>query len=107
MADVPVRHDKRHCPELVTTLKYSESVKRFCPEIIISNKTVIGVRGHKWGIHKLLLPRGVLRIGHGAFSYCVNATTVHLPDTLTHVYDSAFEGCRMITSLTLPDTLTH
>ena len=85
----------------------SSSVKRFCSEIIIINKEVIGVRERKWYIHNIVIPQGVLRIGSKALSYCINATSIQLPDTLTHVYDSAFEGCKMITFLTLPDTLTH
>ena len=36
-------------------MEHSESVKRFCSEIIIINQTVIGVRGFKWCIHNVVI----------------------------------------------------
>ena len=53
-------------------------------------------------IKKIVVKKGVTRIGDGAFFYCYNATSVSLPGTLTSIGKSAFRSMS-ITSITIPD----
>ena len=47
------------------------------------------------------------RLGYGAFQYCLNITSITLPEGMTHVDGYAFYCCENLTSVTLPSTLTE
>ncbi len=47
----------------------------------------------------------VVGIGWGAFEYCVNLTSIQLPNTLRFIGFSAFWGCCNLTSIKLPDSV--
>lgn len=54
----------------------------------------------------VVIPKGVLRIGHSAFQKCDSLINVILPDGLTNIGFSAFSGCTGLTRVTLPEGLT-
>lgn len=47
----------------------------------------------------------VTTIGSGAFSMCVNLTSIALPPSVKRIGASAFEACRNLTDITLPEGL--
>jgi len=47
------------------------------------------------------LPKGVEKIGMGAFMYCSELTTISIPSTVTTIKDYAFGGCSKLTGLTV------
>ena len=54
-----------------------------------------------WGnkrVTAVVIPEGVTCIGHDAFKYCANLTSVTLPSTLKTLYN-AFRGCDNLTSI--------
>ena len=48
----------------------------------------------------------VKSIGHGAFDYCQDITSVSLPNSLTSIEYNAFSNCTNLVSITLPNSLT-
>lgn len=48
----------------------------------------------------------VVSIGDGAFSACRDATSVHIPDSITSIGVSAFSGCDKLQSVTIPQGVT-
>lgn len=62
-------------------------------------------------IYELVIPesiegRSVTSIGKEAFSFCVDLTSIKLPEGLTTIGESAFWVCTGLTSIELPDSLT-
>lgn len=57
-------------------------------------------------ITSLTIPYCVTSIGDYAFSNCSSLTSITLPDGLTSIGNNAFWGCSSLTSITLPDGLT-
>lgn len=64
-----------------------------------------------FGISKVLsIPKKlgghlVTSIGAGAFSKCINLTSITLPDSVTSIGVSAFSGCSNLKSITLPSSV--
>ena len=54
----------------------------------------------------VVIPENVTAIGSGAFSDCVNVTSVTIPNGVTSIGSSAFSGCTGLTSITIPDSVT-
>ena len=48
----------------------------------------------------------VVRIGFGAFQYCLDLKNVVIPDSVTTIGSSAFYGCSGLTSVSIPDSVT-
>ena len=48
----------------------------------------------------------VARIGEGAFSNCMNLTSVVIPDSITEIGDSAFQWCPNLKYITIPAEVT-
>ena len=42
-------------------------------------------------------------IPEGAFSGCMNLTSITIPDTITNIGKRAFSGCNGLTTITIPD----
>ena len=53
-----------------------------------------------------ILP-SVTDIEYGAFVYCLNLTSVIIPNSVTSIGEGAFFGCTKLTSLTLPKSVTN
>ena len=49
----------------------------------------------------VVMPRGVKKAGHAAFSNCTNLLSVDYPDGISRVAESAFENCVLLNSITL------
>ena len=57
-------------------------------------------------IIKVEIGTNVTSIGSNALSYCINLTSVTIPDSVTSIGSSAFECCGNLTSITIPDSVT-
>lgn len=55
----------------------------------------------------LVIPEGVSRIGAGAFSNCVNLTTVTIPDSVLTIGSMAFSNCESIINISIPYSVTN
>ena len=52
------------------------------------------------------IPKGVRKIGKGAFARCNSLTSVTIPDSVTEIESRAFSGCHSLTSVMIPDSVT-
>jgi len=57
-------------------------------------------------ITKIVITKGVTRIGEGAFSECSNVISVTIPNTVKSIGDYAFNNCSSLTSIDIPDGVT-
>ena len=48
----------------------------------------------------------ITSIGASAFAYCMNLTSVTIPNGVTSIGDGAFEGCSGLTNITIPSSVT-
>ena len=53
----------------------------------------------------VVLPKGLLEIGEGAFSFCSSLKSISLPEGLTRIDDKAFYQCSSLESIRLPEGL--
>lgn len=61
-----------------------------------------GKRDH---ISEIILPKGLQRIGNGAF-YNLKIKSITIPDGVTYIGDSAFSGCAGLKSINIPEGVT-
>ena len=54
-------------------------------------------------IKKIVVKKGVTRIGSGVFSGCNKAKNIKIAGTVTSIGDFAFDGCRALKKLTIPE----
>ena len=73
--------------------------KRFCSELGIEGGKVVGLRGDRRDITKVVIPNGIDAISDYAFYVCTGLTSVTLPHALVHVGDKAFRACTALTSV--------
>ena len=60
-----------------------------------------------WSINPhIIIPKGVTRIGKGAFYGCGFLTSITIPNSVTSIRESAFSWCRSLTSITIPNSVT-
>ncbi len=59
------------------------------------------------GIKSVIIPKGVTRIGEGAFSSCINVEEILLPNGVTNIGEAAFSCCQSISSMRLPNSITN
>lgn len=52
------------------------------------------------------IPNSVIGIGEFAFNWCSGLTTVTIPNSVTTIGNSAFENCRSLTSVTIGSSVT-
>jgi hypothetical protein len=57
-------------------------------------------------IKKIVIGKGVTRVGDQNFSDCTNLVSVTFADTVTSIGSSAFSGCKSLTSVTFPESMT-
>ena len=58
------------------------------------------------GIRGVVIPTGVITIGHYAFSGCRKLKSVNIPNSVTIIGEYAFSWCYGLTSVTIPDSVT-
>ena len=63
--------------------------KKFCPNLKVDGKKVIGVRGDRADVVNVVVPRGIEGIGNFVFAGCTELTSITFPDTLKSISDSA------------------
>ncbi len=56
---------------------------------------------------KLVLPEGTVTVGHFAFEFCRNLTSVVIPDSVSDIGTGAFNACCRIQQITLPAGCTE
>ena len=49
----------------------------------------------------------VTRIDHAAFSYCIELTSITMPDSVTYIENNAFYCCTGLTNITMGDSVTR
>jgi len=52
------------------------------------------------------IPNGVTTIEGGAFSDCINLTSIIIPNSVTTIGDYTFYGCSILTSISIPTSVT-
>ena len=57
-------------------------------------------------IKKVVIEKGVTRIGELAFFKCSSLTNITIPDSVTCIAYAAFGGCTNLTDITIPDSVT-
>ena len=77
---------------------------------------MIGARRHH---HRVKCVRRLLQAGQphparqrhqhrrSGIRYCLNLTSIVIPDSISNIQDEAFELCSSLTSVTIPDTVTN
>lgn len=58
-------------------------------------------------ITSITIPNSVTSIGDEAFECCYNITSIAIPNSVTSVGDSAFHYCESLTSITISDSITN
>ena len=54
----------------------------------------------------ITVPKGVVKIGNGAFKNCEGITSITFSEGVTTIGDYVFHGCDSLTSVTIPDSVT-
>ena len=68
--------------------------------------------GSCWNNKQIVIPTispegwTVVGIREYAFEYCLNLTSVTIPNSVTSIGNGAFHGCTRLTSVTIPDSVT-
>ena len=57
-------------------------------------------------IKKVVIEKGVTRIGELAFFKCSSLTNITIPDSVTCIAYAAFHGCSSLSSITIPNSVT-
>ena len=98
----------------------TKKAKRFCTTFIVHTilmkcrhdglagkvlQGVVGVRGDKRDLTKVVIPDGIEVIGPAAFSDCERLKSVVLPESVQRVCRIAFLRCRNLSSVSLPNGL--
>ena len=55
---------------------------------------------------EIVIPNSVTSIGHGAFHFCNNLTSITIPNSVTSIGNRAFHSCSGLTSVTIPNSVT-
>lgn len=58
------------------------------------------------GCENTVIPNSVTSIRMGAFTACVNLTSITIPNSVTSIGDGAFAACGSLTSIIIPDSVT-
>jgi hypothetical protein len=56
---------------------------------------------------KIVIPKGVKRIGVSAFEDCTSLETVIIPDGVTSIDAMAFDSCMYLTSVVIPTSVAN
>lgn len=56
-------------------------------------------------LREIILPKGVVSIGHNAFSHCKRLSSIVIPDSVTIVDSKAFYGCSSLGEIVIPDSV--
>lgn len=55
----------------------------------------------------IVIPNNVMNIACDAFSGCVNLTTINIPNSVATIEDRAFYGCAKLTTINIPKSVTN
>ena len=61
----------------------------------------------KIDIKKIVIPKGVKKIGNDAFAYCTSLTSVEIPESVESIDNDAFFDCASLTSIEIPKCVKH
>ena len=70
--------------------------------------TSIGKYAFYWCMEltSINIPNSVTSIGYGAFYNCINLTAINIPSSITSIGKYAFSGCSGLTSINIPYSVT-
>jgi hypothetical protein len=74
-------------------------------EIYPGESTLNGMFGNCKNLESVIIPEGITKIGHLAFSGCSALTSVTLPSTIIEIGGAAFYNCSSLTTVTIPDAV--
>ncbi|MDE5565236.1 MAG: leucine-rich repeat domain-containing protein, partial [Oscillospiraceae bacterium] len=77
----------------------------------VEDSGTITITGCDRSVAEVIIPaeidgKVVTSIGDGAFSVCINLTSITIPKDVTVICDYAFYGCTNLTSVTIPEGVT-
>lgn len=100
--------DFSHYTHLTTIDISNENAHYTSEEGILFNKeqtTLIRYPARKEG-SSYRIPNSVTHIENGAFSNCINLTSIIIPNSVTSIGDKAFLDCTNLIDITLPNNIT-
>ncbi len=75
-------------------------VRENCSAVIETSSNTL-IAGYK----STVIPTSVTAIGNGAFSNCLELTSITIPNSVTAIGDRAFKGCVDLSSLEIPNSI--
>ena len=92
------------CIMLVGITYLSEAAYAKESDFVIENGVLIEYQGSGGDV---VIPDGVISIGHGVFAYCGSLKSVTIPDSVTSIDSSAFADCNSLAHITIPNSVTN
>ena len=92
------------CIMLVGITYLSEAAYAKESDFVIENGVLIEYQGSGGDV---VIPDGVISIGHGVFAYCGSLKSVTIPDSVTSIGSSAFADCNSLAHITIPNSVTN
>ena len=83
---------------IISAIEHDYGSGEGLPEEIIS---VISDNGF------ITIPKGVRKIGNGAFYGCSKLTAITIPNSVTEIGENSFAYCDYLTAITIPDNVTN
>lgn len=112
---------ERERERIIIAIEHDYKIFEHLPEEIISAISKNGIVTIPKGVRKIgtgafwrcgslrsvNIPDSVTVIGEGAFAYCSSLTSVTIGNSVTKIEKRAFIGCSNLTSVTIPDSVTE
>ena len=81
-------------------------IPRYYNNLPVTGVAYYGFDQHE-NLNSIILGDNIVKIGRGAFRYCINLASIKLPAGLITILSEAFYNCRKLTDLTIPNSVTN